>query len=275
MVKKLPDTDFRARREVLELDDFAIAPASEPEPTDLVTEETWKSIVRLPDDVAIYTSNHHGTELTQIDKMCMDWVETTIIRHQHINSPLHGAFLDVYDEFQGSLFNLTHGYYRQSTNCLRSALEYITRGLCEEIETLNASGNKTSEEPSFNTLCERLSNYLPNIETQLTENGKDCLFGQKNHPPGFSGGWVRRHYSALSKFAHVRRNTSNADIWNSTGPVYSNSGFRTCSSLIRETNALCHLLPRLTGIKTEAAINTLVLKSDSWFEITNLIIRIT
>lgn len=275
MIKKLPDTDFRARRETLEPKDFAIAPASEPEPTDLVDEETWKSIVQLPDDVAIYTSNHHGTELTQIDKMCTDWVETTLIRLQHINSPLHGAFLDVFDEFQGSLFNLTHGYYRQSATCLRSALEYITCGLCEEMETLGTSGNKISEESSFNTLCERLNRYCSNIETQLTDNGKDCLFGQKNHPPGFSGGWVRRHYSALSRFAHVRTNTSNADIWDSTGPVYSNNGFRTCYSLIRETNALCHLLPRLAGIKTEAAIKILALNSDSWFEMTSLIIRIT
>lgn len=61
MVRLLDSDDFRARREVLESDDFASADGEpDPPPSALISEETWDGIMTLPDDVAIRTTSHLG-----------------------------------------------------------------------------------------------------------------------------------------------------------------------------------------------------------------------
>jgi hypothetical protein len=58
MPKPLPLEDFRAVRIVLEDDDFALVPENPDHPPwDLIDRDTWNSIVTLPDDVGIRTSN--------------------------------------------------------------------------------------------------------------------------------------------------------------------------------------------------------------------------
>ena len=66
MPKLLPLTDFRARRTVLIRRDFDYAPKPAPPPSDMIDEETWTSVVTLPDDVAVRTSDHHGTTIKQL-----------------------------------------------------------------------------------------------------------------------------------------------------------------------------------------------------------------
>jgi len=44
----MPIDDFRAIRVVLEPNDFALAPDTEPPPSDLIDEETWHGIVDVP-----------------------------------------------------------------------------------------------------------------------------------------------------------------------------------------------------------------------------------
>ena len=63
--KLLPLTDFRARRTVLIRRDFGYAPKPAPPPSDMIDEETWASVATLPDDVAVRTSDHHGTTIKQ------------------------------------------------------------------------------------------------------------------------------------------------------------------------------------------------------------------
>jgi hypothetical protein len=60
MVHRLPLTDFRARRSVLDPDDFAGGDdLPDPPPSDLIDPDTWQGIVGLPDDVSVRTSNRH------------------------------------------------------------------------------------------------------------------------------------------------------------------------------------------------------------------------
>ena len=66
MPKPLPLTDFRSRRTVLVRSDFGYAPKQAPRPSDIIDEETWDSIVTLPDDVAVRTTNYHGTTIRQL-----------------------------------------------------------------------------------------------------------------------------------------------------------------------------------------------------------------
>lgn len=61
MVRQLDSDDFRARRKVLESDDFASTDGEpDPPPSDLISEEAWDGIMTLPDDVAIRTTSHLG-----------------------------------------------------------------------------------------------------------------------------------------------------------------------------------------------------------------------
>jgi hypothetical protein len=46
-MKLLPDSDSRARRYLLEKDDFALASGEYEGPTNLIEEDTWRSIVTL------------------------------------------------------------------------------------------------------------------------------------------------------------------------------------------------------------------------------------
>lgn len=65
-MKPLRASDFRARRLMLQDKDFALAPGKYPGPTSLIPKATWESIVSLPDDVSIRTSDHYGSQLEEM-----------------------------------------------------------------------------------------------------------------------------------------------------------------------------------------------------------------
>ena len=76
MPKLLPLTDVRARRTVLTRRDFGYAPKPASPPSDLIDKATWDSIVNtLPDDVAVRTTNYHGTTIRQLHDLWGAWIE--------------------------------------------------------------------------------------------------------------------------------------------------------------------------------------------------------
>jgi hypothetical protein len=81
-MKPLAASDFRARRYMLEKDDFAVASGEYSGATNLIDEYTWKSIVVLPDDVSIRTSDKYGSQLQQ---MWEYWGERRGCRHCSMN----------------------------------------------------------------------------------------------------------------------------------------------------------------------------------------------
>ena len=119
MPKLLPDDDFRAKRVVLTREDFAYAPKPAPPPSDVVSKATWKSIVTLPDDVAVRTSNYHGTTLGQLNDLWSAWIES----FGSTPDSLSAAMLDAGDDFQSATYTALTGFYRLSIVALRSALE--------------------------------------------------------------------------------------------------------------------------------------------------------
>src|SRR6266849_5241157 len=103
MSKPLPLTDFRAVRIVLEPDDFALGSESpEPSPSDLISEESWRSLVTLPDDVAVRTSNHYGTTVKDISELRGELVSLSIALQQIVKdvsrSPMAHVMIDATDE---------------------------------------------------------------------------------------------------------------------------------------------------------------------------------
>jgi hypothetical protein len=246
MPKPLPLEDFRAVRIVLEDDDFAIVP-EDPDrpPTDLIDCDTWNSIVTLPDDVSVRTSNDYGRLLQGMDRCWDGFIDSLSMRRD----PIEAAILDAADEFHGATYNSLHGFYRQAFGCLRNALETVViatycqvtgqRSLFRERE----SGKSKIE---FGRACDGLitAPRLAVFRTRLRKELGDSIFDQRKGGND-KGGWARRLFSDLSEYEHSRPKFRNADMWESNGPVFSSTAFTRLAASFFETAALCFLMVKM------------------------------
>jgi len=199
MTKKLPLTDFRAVRWILETDDFALAGDDVP-PTDLIDRETWHKIMDLPDDVAITTSNHYGSQLKLLNDLWGDWIKAVGSVHE-----LFSCVLDAFECFQCTTFNLLHGYYRSALANLRSAMEVIAIGAYGNID------------PTSKKYLDWKSGAS---ELTFTPARKALLGLIKSEPAG----WLlepdklpAEAFRHLCRFTHSRPETSDGDLWESNG----------------------------------------------------------
>ncbi|MGO9518095.1 MAG: hypothetical protein ACLPND_13710 [Candidatus Korobacteraceae bacterium] len=239
MPKRLPDSDFRARRIVLARRDFAYAPKPEPPASDVIAKSTWNSIVTLPDDVAVRTSNYHGTTLKQLDDLWGAWVESI----GDVQDCLFSVMLDAGDDFQSATYTVLTGFYRLSIAALRSALELTTVGTWAQVCTKDAefcswrSGKSTL---TFGQACDGLIGATSTLQKHLRATVNDSLFDQKTSTS--EGGFARRIYDGVSNFAHARPGHSDGDMRDSNGPIYVRSAFNHVSWMQFETIGLCFVL---------------------------------
>jgi hypothetical protein len=246
MPKLLPTTDFRARRVVLTDNDFAIAPKRPDRPTDIIDRATWKSIVILPDDVAIRTSNHHGTSLAQLHDLSGVWIECV----GDVQDCMFPVMLDAADDFQASTYNALTGFYRFSMSGLRSALELVTIGAWAQVCGKNQefSAWREGKEPiSFGKACDGLMTATDALRQHLLDEVQDSFFDQKGVTS--EGGFVRRIYSGVSEFSHSRPGYADADVRESNGPIYVRSAFNHVAWVHFETVGLCFMLVLLARPK--------------------------
>ena len=247
MPKRLPDSDFRSRRIVLTRGDFALAPEPDRPPSDLVDKATWNSIMTLPDDVAIRTSNCHGTTLKQIHDLWGAWVEC----FGEVQDCLFPAMLDAGDDFQSAAYNALTGFYRLSISALRSALELTTIGtwaqVCGKTVEFDAwqAGQSTL---SFGQACDGLIAAARPIEEQIKAIANDSLFDQKT--TSSEGGLARRIFDGISNFTHARPGYTDAHMRSSNGPIYVQSVFSHVSWIHFETMGLCFVLLLLARPKS-------------------------
>ena len=239
MPKLLPLTDFRSRRTVLTRRDFGYAPKPAPPPSDLIDKATWDSIVTLPDDVAVRTSNYHGTTLRQLDDLWGAWIEC-IGEKQDCMFPV---MLDAGDDFQAAGYAALTGFYRLSVVVFRSALELTTIGAWAQVcgkQKKFLSWRSGKFTLSFGQACDGLSGSTPALRSHLRHSGNSSLFDQKT--PNDEGGIARRIFSALSEFSHSRPGHSDSDMRKSNGPIYARSAFNHVAWMQFETLGLCFVL---------------------------------
>ena len=129
MPKLLPKDDFRARRRILVRNDFGLAPNRVPRPSDVIEKATWNGIVTLPDDVAVRTSNYHGTTIKQLDDFWGAWVDC----YGEVQDCIFPVMLDAGDDFQAATYTALTGFYRLSVAALRSALELTAIGAWAQV----------------------------------------------------------------------------------------------------------------------------------------------
>jgi len=222
-MKALPSSDFRAMRYMLEDDDFASVSGEYPGPIDLIDKHTWKSIVALPDDVSIRTSDKYGPQLGQMWKFWGMWPRVVGgIQHLTKNDedfPTAIAACDSTDEFQAGTYAVLVGYYRVAYSCLRNVLERVT------IATQLALSSNANDIEAWKAAEERIklgwaADLLPRtplinaLEKHLQTTIGDTLFSQS--PKGF----VRRLFVQFSKYTHGASGFADADLRQSNGPIF-------------------------------------------------------
>lgn len=247
MAKKIPQSDFRAVRTVLEASDFAYAPGNPKRPVrDLVTESTWEDIQTLPETVSIYTSNDHGKDLGLLSNLWGEWVQVIPTD----DGVVHHASLVATDEFQAATFNSLHGFYRVSVACLRSALEQMTIAVDCAQRGDQAEGEgwlQGRTELLFGRACDTLQNRFQ--KTRLRR-----IFQQNDgkHEAGF----LRELHDALSNYSHARPGSDALHLWEgSNGPIYVGSAFLWTVKMWLFTYAICAILLKIARPETPKAGN--------------------
>jgi hypothetical protein len=244
MVRKLPATDFRARRMVLEPDDFALTDGEpEPAPTDLVDQTLWHDIMDIADDVAIRTTSHQGSRIAFLYELWGAWLEV-----MPTECIVGYAMLDCADDFAACILSLLHGFYKQAVGTLRSALETMVFAcLCEITGDHHAwrSWEKGKRKIEFRRDRHNLRKTTPitTLEDRAKANTGRTMFADKSGRD--PGGWSTSLHSHLSNFVHARGNLSNGRIWRSNGPVYSAQGMRIGYHSFLETYVLLLLLAKI------------------------------
>jgi hypothetical protein len=254
MSRKVPLSDFRAVRLVLEPDDFALG-GEEPDapPSDLIEEETWNGIMTLPDDVAIRTSDHNGKAIGEVYWLWGKWIEAT---GETPDDPLFAPMLDACDDLQSSIFCALHGYYRAGFSALRNVQEVMTVGTCGSLSGSQQYANYRagSTEFSFGSACDQLSHepQLNLFNSSLRASGFQSLWDARD--PVLPGGFARKLYRELCNYAHTRPGFAEADLWESNGPVYASKAFRNWYYAYLRTVSLCSISILLSGSAADRAL---------------------
>ena len=222
-MKPLPDSDFRARRFLLEKEDFALASGDYAGPINLIDEGTWHSIVDLPDDVSIRTTDKYGSQLGQMWKFWGMWTRVVggvqALSRDCKESPGAIAACDATDEFQAATYSALVGYYRVAYSCLRNVVEEIT------IATQLAISKNADDFVAWRTGDDRIklgwaADLLPRspavdaLEMHFKTVTGDSLFAQ--NPKG----WIRRFFVQLSKYTHGASGYADGDLRESNGPIF-------------------------------------------------------
>lgn len=222
-MKPLSLSDFRAQRYMLEKKDFAMASGRYEGPTNLIDKATWKSMVSLPDNVSIRTSDKYGGQLETMWDYWGMWTRVIggvqALSKNPQESAMAIAALDSTDEFQAATYAALVGYYRVAFSCLRNVVEQMT------IATQLTLSHDTKAFAAWRGGDERIkfgwaSDLLPKhpdvaaLELHLNTTTKDTLFNQT--PKGLA----RRFFRLVSKYTHGTSGFADGAARGSNGPIF-------------------------------------------------------
>jgi hypothetical protein len=195
----------------------------------------------LPTDVALRTTDHMGIMVKDMQRQQTAWLDAT--GPDPKSWPFfHNAYLDALDEFDAAPFIAVHGYYRQATAGLRNALEVMTHAcryaVASDQPGFNAWRSNSKEPPAFGNSVDVIRDKAAgkSIDAQLGGQG---LFGHKPN------GVLRDLYADVCRYAHSQPGTSNADIWQSNGPVFVPRAFTQFWLDYCDTSLACFALLKI------------------------------
>ncbi len=249
MSKHMPLDDFRAVRTVLEEDDYALSSdIPEPPPSDLIPEDTWLSLTVLPDEVAVRTSNRHGTLLDILNQLGSTW---SVCVGDSEHPDLVGlSMIEVINEPDASLYNMLVGFYRQAIDSLRIILDSVSVGAyCQLTSQVNVlqSWLDGNDEVKFNAAATGLHGALETnqLHDHLFRTVHFGFVDQAHRGQAYPGGWVRQLYQKLSKYSHGRPLYNNTSLWQSNGPIYVGRAVAIVTGLFIETFVASYIIVKL------------------------------
>jgi len=221
-------------------------------PRDLVDRRTWHSIWNLPDDVAIQTTDHFGSPLRLISALCRSWTGMygpLGLYDSGTRAPLGFAVLNAFDAFESSVLNAVVGYYRLAFIALRSVIEHMCVALELELARDRSAflAWQRGEERSFGWAADLLPKHVAvqQLEAALRIRVGNDLFRQQQRQPPRRAGYARMLFGHLSRFVHAHPGFTDADLWQSNGPIFSAPTFLRWASAIFASYALSLVILKL------------------------------
>ena len=185
---------------------------------DLIDQDTWETIIQLPDDVTIQTTNVYGRKIRLAEAIRADWVSITLDVYGAVeengSSPFNETVTNSFSELQASLFSAISGYYRTGISTLRNVLEHLTIGLDYELkhsrtqfdDWMNGDENKNIKFGiSASCIASKSNKQVSDLEIRLIATVGDNIFRQEDKSKGDAVGFSRRHFADLSKYTHAVR----------------------------------------------------------------------
>jgi hypothetical protein len=249
MTKHMPLDDFRAIRTVLEEDDYALSSGTpEPPPSDLIPEYTWLHLTVLPDEVAVRSSNRHGTLLDILNQLAGTW--PICVGDSEHPDPVGLTMIEVINEPDVSLYNMVVGFYRQAIDTLRIILDSVNVGAyCQLTQQGNLlqSWLEGNEELKFNEVAMGLHGApgTKQLHEHLVRAVQFGFVDQAHRAQSYPGGWVRQLYQKLSKYSHGRPLYNNTSLWESNGPIYVDRAVAIVTSLFIEAFVASYIIVKL------------------------------
>jgi hypothetical protein len=170
----------------------------------------------LPTDVLLRTTDHLGSMVDDMQTQAYAWL-CSIPDEPSVAPLVFDALIDAHDEFEAAPFIAAHGLYRQGTAALRNALEVMAHAVRFAVRNdqrgFDGWRNGSADPPKFGNSIDLIGTdpTVAAIEAALVDGG---LFSA--HPPGV----LRSLYTNVCRYAHGQPGHTNADIWQSNGPVF-------------------------------------------------------
>jgi hypothetical protein len=186
--------------------------------------------MNLPDDVAIRTSDHHGSELASLYLLWGDWLKAL----GEVRDELHDGMLSAEACFQASTFDSLHGYYRPALSNLRTAMELIVIGALGNLKPADSDYQRWQRQ---NVGSLPLSSCVKKLRRATKPPVSQLVFTP--------GGWLEMFYQELCAYAHCRPDASDGEMWASSGPVYDTGAFNKVFQLQLSTYGACYVLAKV------------------------------
>ncbi len=220
-IRPVTEGIYRERRAYLADHVFAVAPAASVPPSDLLSEEKWASLTDLATDVLLRTTDYLGSMIDDMLTQAHAWL--CALPTDPASAPfVFDAHLDAHNEFKAAPFIASHGWYRQATAALRNALEVMTHAVRFAVRNdstgYQAWRNGTADAPKFGNSSDLIGQNPPVARIDATFGGAG-IFGV--NPPGV----LRSLYADVCRYAHSQPGYTDADIWQSNGPVFIGRAF--------------------------------------------------
>jgi hypothetical protein len=221
---ELSPDDFRARRNYLPDEAFALVTGSDEPPTAPMPADQWHELMDLPTHVLLRTTDHQGAQLAQLHDLWGRWVETLPLKAD-LAPYIFNAGWDAADDFNAAVFVAAHGYYRQGMANLRSALEGLTTAASFAVHQDRSALERWlsgQDDPPRPVEVRRV--LAPTLGPEIS-------------------GILKRLYRELSGYVHSQPSATNAVLWGgSNGPVWERDSFHRVYCCFRDVIAMGFVL---------------------------------